>query len=75
MDFWSLAQGFQVPAQQIFIQQGGSIFNLEALCVCAARSVPGCAHKQHQHCPALQLALSTICSQLDVGLFRLLTEC
>ena len=38
MGFWypSLAQGFQVPAHQIFTQQGGSIFYLEALCVCAA---------------------------------------
>ena len=38
MGFWypSLAQGFQVPAHQIFAQQGGSIPYLEALCVCAA---------------------------------------
>ena len=38
MGFWypSLAQGFQAPAHQIFAQQGGSIFYLEALCVCAA---------------------------------------
>ena len=38
MVFWypSFAQGFQVPAHQTFTQQGGSIFYLEALCVCAA---------------------------------------
>ena len=38
MGFWdpTLAQGFQVPAHQIFAQQGGSIFYVEALCVSAA---------------------------------------
>jgi hypothetical protein len=38
LGFWypSLAQRFQAPAHQIFAQQSGSIFYLEALCVCAA---------------------------------------
>ena len=32
----SLYLGLQAPAHQIFAQQGGSIFYLKALCICAA---------------------------------------
>ena len=72
-----LALGFQVPAHHIFVQQEGSIFYLKSLCICVPiLNAAPCllpdqhlrchVHRQHQYCPALQLALSTTCIQLDV---------